>query len=103
MNLLCFYVTFPLFLLDGKIFQEKVESLMYLRNSSSGGKSVDSSAFVVTTPTGFAALPLEGKTMLEKHIRTLRQFFVECLKVLLSHVFLTKPPTATITPSESDV
>uniref|UniRef100_A0A8B9C5A8 Lysosomal trafficking regulator n=1 Tax=Anser brachyrhynchus TaxID=132585 RepID=A0A8B9C5A8_9AVES len=46
--------------IDGKIFQEKVESLMYLRNSSSGGKSVDSSAFVVTTPTGFAALPLEG-------------------------------------------
>uniref|UniRef100_A0A8C3GM11 Lysosomal trafficking regulator n=1 Tax=Cairina moschata TaxID=8855 RepID=A0A8C3GM11_CAIMO len=49
--------------IDGKIFQEKVESLMYLRNSSSGGKSVDSSAFVVTTPTGFAALPLEGKTI----------------------------------------
>ncbi|XP_040407052.1 lysosomal-trafficking regulator [Cygnus olor] len=46
--------------IDGQIFQEKVESLMYLRNSSSGGKSVDSSAFVVTTPTGFAALPLEG-------------------------------------------
>ncbi|XP_035176417.1 lysosomal-trafficking regulator [Oxyura jamaicensis] len=48
--------------IDGKIFQEKVESLMYLRNSSSGGKSVDSSALVVTTPTGFAALPLEGNT-----------------------------------------
>ncbi|NXC46503.1 LYST regulator, partial [Penelope pileata] len=48
--------------IDGKIFQEKVESLMYLRNSSSGGKSIDSSAFVVTTPTGFAALPLEGNT-----------------------------------------
>ncbi|NWW86867.1 LYST regulator, partial [Rhynochetos jubatus] len=46
--------------IDGKIFQEKVESLMYLRNSSSGGKSVESSAFVITTPTGFAALPLEG-------------------------------------------
>uniref|UniRef100_A0A8C2UG67 Lysosomal trafficking regulator n=1 Tax=Coturnix japonica TaxID=93934 RepID=A0A8C2UG67_COTJA len=45
--------------IDGKIFQEKVESLMYLRNSSSGGKSTDGSAFVVTTPTGFAALPLE--------------------------------------------
>ncbi|XP_042694020.1 lysosomal-trafficking regulator [Centrocercus urophasianus] len=48
--------------IDGKIFQEKVESLMYLRNSSSGGKSADGSAFVVTTPTGFAALPLEGDT-----------------------------------------
>ncbi|XP_068795056.1 lysosomal-trafficking regulator isoform X2 [Struthio camelus] len=46
--------------IDGKIFQEKVESLMYLRNSSSGGKSIDGSAFVVTTPTGFMALPLEG-------------------------------------------
>ncbi|NXX39556.1 LYST regulator, partial [Tricholaema leucomelas] len=46
--------------IDGKIFQEKVESLKYLRNSSSGGKSVDSSAFVITTPTGFTALPLEG-------------------------------------------
>uniref|UniRef100_A0A8C6NGL9 Uncharacterized protein n=1 Tax=Melopsittacus undulatus TaxID=13146 RepID=A0A8C6NGL9_MELUD len=48
--------------IDGKIFQEKVESLKYLRNSSSGGKSVDSSAFMITTPTGFTALPLEGKT-----------------------------------------
>ncbi|NXV70828.1 LYST regulator, partial [Atlantisia rogersi] len=48
--------------IDGKIFQEKVESLMYLRNSSSGGKSIESSAFVITTPTGFAALPLEEST-----------------------------------------
>ncbi|NWX51324.1 LYST regulator, partial [Steatornis caripensis] len=46
--------------IDGKIFQEKVESLMYLRNSSSGGKSIESSAFVITTPTGFTALPLGG-------------------------------------------
>ncbi|XP_075352061.1 lysosomal-trafficking regulator isoform X4 [Mycteria americana] len=46
--------------IDGKIFQEKVESLMYLRNSSSGGKSIDSSAFVITTPTGFTASPLGG-------------------------------------------
>jgi len=58
-----FVLTFPFLFLDGKIFQEKVESLMYLRNSSSGGKSTDGSAFIVTTPTGFAALPLEGKTM----------------------------------------
>ncbi|KAI1240799.1 hypothetical protein IHE44_0009242 [Lamprotornis superbus] len=48
--------------IDGKIFQEKVESLRYLRNSSSGGKSVDNSTFVITSPTGFAALPLEGNT-----------------------------------------
>ncbi|XP_065486597.1 lysosomal-trafficking regulator isoform X2 [Caloenas nicobarica] len=46
--------------IDGKIFQEKVESLVYLRNSSSGTKSVESSAFVITTPTGFTASPLEG-------------------------------------------
>ncbi|XP_065586174.1 lysosomal-trafficking regulator [Cyrtonyx montezumae] len=52
--------------IDGKIFQEKVESLMYLRNSSSGGKSIDGSAFVVTTPTGFEALPLEGDTSEER-------------------------------------
>ncbi|NXP15950.1 LYST regulator, partial [Thinocorus orbignyianus] len=48
--------------IDGKIFQEKVESLMYLRNSSSSGKPIDSTAFVVTTPTGFSALPLEENT-----------------------------------------
>ncbi|XP_032864787.2 lysosomal-trafficking regulator [Tyto alba] len=48
--------------IDGKIFQEKVESLKYLRNSSSGGKSIDSSAFVITTPTGFTALALGGNT-----------------------------------------
>ncbi|NXM69177.1 LYST regulator, partial [Serilophus lunatus] len=48
--------------IDGKIFQEKVESLRYLRNSSSGGKSVDNSAFVITSPTGFTALPLEGNS-----------------------------------------
>ncbi|NXO01255.1 LYST regulator, partial [Rhinopomastus cyanomelas] len=48
--------------IDGKIFQEKVESLKYMRNSSSGGKSVDSAAFVITTPTGFTASPLEGST-----------------------------------------
>uniref|UniRef100_A0A663N0E8 Lysosomal trafficking regulator n=1 Tax=Athene cunicularia TaxID=194338 RepID=A0A663N0E8_ATHCN len=47
--------------IDGKIFQEKVESLRYLRNSSSGGKSIDTSAFVIT-PTGFTALPLEENT-----------------------------------------
>ncbi|KAF1505065.1 Lysosomal-trafficking regulator, partial [Eudyptula minor novaehollandiae] len=54
-----FYFTLHI---DGKIFQEKVESLMYLRNSSSGGRSIDSSAFVITTPTGFTALPLGGNT-----------------------------------------
>ncbi|NWU63619.1 LYST regulator, partial [Pterocles burchelli] len=48
--------------IDGTIFQEKVESLRYLRSSSTGGKSVESSTFVITTPTGFTALPLGGNT-----------------------------------------
>ncbi|XP_075604856.1 lysosomal-trafficking regulator isoform X2 [Balearica regulorum gibbericeps] len=59
--------------IDGKIFQEKVESLMYLRNSSSGGKSIESSAFVITTPTGFTALPLEedsSRTSVQQKIST---------------------------------
>ncbi|XP_054675632.1 lysosomal-trafficking regulator isoform X3 [Grus americana] len=59
--------------IDGKIFQEKVESLMYLRNSSSGGKSIESSAFVITTPTGFTALPLEedsSRTGVQQKIST---------------------------------
>ncbi|XP_019382698.1 PREDICTED: lysosomal-trafficking regulator isoform X1 [Gavialis gangeticus] len=47
--------------IDGKIFQEKVQSIMYLRNFSSGGKPVESSAFEVTSPAGFtAALPQGG-------------------------------------------
>ncbi|XP_053155888.1 lysosomal-trafficking regulator isoform X2 [Hemicordylus capensis] len=46
--------------IDGKIFQEKVQSIMYLRNSSSGGKSIDSPALAVTSPTGFSAVHEEG-------------------------------------------
>ncbi|XP_060099186.1 lysosomal-trafficking regulator [Heteronotia binoei] len=46
--------------IDGKIFQEKVQSIMYLRNSSSGGKSVDSPTLAITSPTGFSAAPQEG-------------------------------------------
>ncbi|XP_077201679.1 lysosomal-trafficking regulator isoform X3 [Paroedura picta] len=46
--------------IDGKIFQEKVQSIMYLRNSSSGGKSIDSPTLAITSPTGFSAAPLEG-------------------------------------------
>uniref|UniRef100_A0A8D0HE81 Lysosomal-trafficking regulator n=1 Tax=Sphenodon punctatus TaxID=8508 RepID=A0A8D0HE81_SPHPU len=38
--------------LDGKIFQEKVQSIMYLRNSSSGGKSMNSPVFSIASPTG---------------------------------------------------
>ena len=53
-----------LFFLDGNIFQEKVQSIMYLRNSSSGGKSVDSPALAVTCPTGFSAACQDGKSCL---------------------------------------
>ncbi|XP_059253258.1 lysosomal-trafficking regulator [Mustela nigripes] len=46
--------------IDGKIFQEKVQSIMYLRHSSSGGKSVPSPEFMVISPSGFTASPPEG-------------------------------------------
>ncbi|XP_061480531.1 lysosomal-trafficking regulator isoform X2 [Rhineura floridana] len=42
--------------IDGNIFQEKVQSILYLRNSSSGGKSIDSPALAITNPTGFSAV-----------------------------------------------
>ncbi|KAM4828613.1 lysosomal-trafficking regulator isoform 2-T2 [Thomomys bottae] len=46
--------------IDGKIFQEKVQSIMYLRHSSSGGRSLTSPGFLVINPSGFAASPAEG-------------------------------------------
>ncbi|XP_075388296.1 lysosomal-trafficking regulator [Tenrec ecaudatus] len=46
--------------IDGKIFQEKVQSIMYLRHSSSGGKSVTSPGFMVISPSGFTASTPEG-------------------------------------------
>nr|XP_035972836.1 lysosomal-trafficking regulator isoform X2 [Halichoerus grypus] len=46
--------------IDGKIFQEKVQSIIYLRHSSSGGKSVPSPGFMVISPSGFTASPPEG-------------------------------------------
>ncbi|XP_047376057.1 lysosomal-trafficking regulator isoform X2 [Sciurus carolinensis] len=46
--------------IDGKIFQEKVQSIMYLRHSSSGGRSLASPGFVVISPSGFTASPPEG-------------------------------------------
>ncbi|XP_029787472.1 lysosomal-trafficking regulator isoform X3 [Suricata suricatta] len=48
--------------IDGKIFQEKVQSIMYLRHSSSGGKSVTSPGFMVISPSGFSASPSEGNS-----------------------------------------
>uniref|UniRef100_A0A8C5F1V9 Lysosomal-trafficking regulator n=1 Tax=Gopherus evgoodei TaxID=1825980 RepID=A0A8C5F1V9_9SAUR len=47
--------------IDGKIFQEKVQSIKYLRNSSIGGKSVDSPS-LTTSPAGFTASPLGGNS-----------------------------------------
>uniref|UniRef100_A0A8C8SEP2 Lysosomal-trafficking regulator n=1 Tax=Pelusios castaneus TaxID=367368 RepID=A0A8C8SEP2_9SAUR len=49
--------------IDGKIFQEKVQSIKYLRDSSCGAKSVDSPTFLVTSPSGFIASPLKGTTV----------------------------------------
>ncbi|XP_058165487.1 lysosomal-trafficking regulator isoform X2 [Dasypus novemcinctus] len=46
--------------IDGKIFQEKVQSIMYLRHSSSGGKFATSRGFMVISPSGFTASPPEG-------------------------------------------
>ncbi|XP_060047951.1 lysosomal-trafficking regulator isoform X2 [Erinaceus europaeus] len=46
--------------IDGKIFQEKVQSIMYLRHSSSGGKSIASPGFIVISPSAFTASPPEG-------------------------------------------
>lgn len=55
-EVLCFHV------LDGKFFQEKVQSIMYLRNSSSGGRSIDSPALTITSPTGFSSVHQEGES-----------------------------------------
>ncbi|XP_051503760.1 lysosomal-trafficking regulator isoform X2 [Myxocyprinus asiaticus] len=44
--------------IDGKLYQEKVQSMMYLRHSSSGGKSACSSV-VSLSPTVFAEMPTE--------------------------------------------
>ena len=46
-------------LVDGKLYQEKVQSIMYLRHSSSGGKSASSSV-VSLSPTAFNDAPNEG-------------------------------------------
>uniref|UniRef100_A0A4W6CJ52 Lysosomal trafficking regulator n=1 Tax=Lates calcarifer TaxID=8187 RepID=A0A4W6CJ52_LATCA len=45
--------------IDGKLYQEKVQSIMYLRHSNSGGKSASSSV-VSLSPTVFADAPHEG-------------------------------------------
>uniref|UniRef100_A0A671VLX3 Lysosomal trafficking regulator n=1 Tax=Sparus aurata TaxID=8175 RepID=A0A671VLX3_SPAAU len=45
--------------IDGKLYQEKVQSIMYLRHSSSGGKSASSSVLSLS-PTVFTDTPHEG-------------------------------------------
>ncbi|XP_023556628.1 lysosomal-trafficking regulator [Octodon degus] len=46
--------------IDGKIFQEKVQSIMYLRHSGSGGRPLTSPGFMLISPSGFTASPPEG-------------------------------------------
>uniref|UniRef100_A0A3P9LYC8 Lysosomal trafficking regulator n=1 Tax=Oryzias latipes TaxID=8090 RepID=A0A3P9LYC8_ORYLA len=46
-------------LIDGKLYQEKVQSIMYLRHSNSGGKSASSSVMSLS-PTVFTEAPQEG-------------------------------------------
>ncbi|XP_040824116.1 lysosomal-trafficking regulator isoform X2 [Ochotona curzoniae] len=46
--------------IDGKIFQEKVQSIMYLRHSSSGGRPPVNPGFMVISPSDFTASPPEG-------------------------------------------
>lgn len=50
---------FFLFLSDGKLYQEKVQSIMYLRHSGSGGKSTSSSVMSLS-PTVFTEAQHEG-------------------------------------------
>uniref|UniRef100_A0A3P8U990 Lysosomal trafficking regulator n=1 Tax=Amphiprion percula TaxID=161767 RepID=A0A3P8U990_AMPPE len=45
--------------IDGKLYQEKVQSIMYLRHSNSGGKSASSSV-VSLSPTVFTDAPHDG-------------------------------------------
>ncbi|MEE6475211.1 hypothetical protein FKM82_010657 [Ascaphus truei] len=40
--------------IDGKIFQEKLKSIIYQRHSSSGGRSTGSPGFAIRTPSGFS-------------------------------------------------
>ncbi|XP_033874007.3 lysosomal-trafficking regulator-like isoform X2 [Acipenser ruthenus] len=48
--------------IDGKLYQEKLQSIMYLRHSSSGGKS-GGSPDLSMSPSGFTEAPSEGGNM----------------------------------------
>lgn len=47
--------------LDGKIFQEKVDSIVSLRHSSSGGRADPRPGLMLISPSGFTASPPEGR------------------------------------------
>uniref|UniRef100_A0A671SVS4 Lysosomal-trafficking regulator-like n=1 Tax=Sinocyclocheilus anshuiensis TaxID=1608454 RepID=A0A671SVS4_9TELE len=59
--------------IDGKLYQEKVQSMMYLRHSSSGGKSACSSVLSLS-PSVFTETPAEGNASLpprgQRHLHT---------------------------------
>ncbi|CAK6442252.1 unnamed protein product [Pipistrellus nathusii] len=46
--------------IDGKIFQEKVDSIVSLRHSSSGGRAGPGPGLMPISPSGFTASPPEG-------------------------------------------
>jgi len=54
-----------LYLSEEKLYQEKVQSIMYLRHSNSGGKSASSSV-VSLSPTVFTDAPHEGTSVSTK-------------------------------------
>uniref|UniRef100_A0A8C1ZRP0 Lysosomal trafficking regulator n=1 Tax=Cyprinus carpio TaxID=7962 RepID=A0A8C1ZRP0_CYPCA len=57
--------------IDGKLYQEKVQSMMYLRHSSSGGKSASSSVLSLS-PSVFTETPAEGNASLPPRDLSLR-------------------------------
>ncbi|MGH0178328.1 UNVERIFIED_CONTAM: hypothetical protein FKN15_076979 [Acipenser sinensis] len=67
--------------IDGKLYQEKLQSIMYLRHSSSGGKS-GGSPDLSMSPSGFTEAPSED-LMLEDVMDKLIQ--PEALIVLVNH------------------
>lgn len=50
-----------LYVSDGKLYQEKVQTIMHLRHSNSGGKSTSSSV-VSLSPTVFTDVSHDGNS-----------------------------------------
>lgn len=61
---------------DGKLYQEKVQSIMYLRHSNSGGKSASSSV-VSLSPTVFTDTPHDGTVAFNYITLTLKGFLYQ--------------------------